>query len=142
MSIWFEKYDLETLNGSRNENMPGHLGIEFIEIGEDYLKARMPVDERTKQPFGILHGGASCVLAETLGSVASWMCIDPIQKRAVGIEINANHIRPVSEGFVTGICKPVQVGRTIHVWNIEIFKDDGKLSATSRLTCTVKDTNI
>lgn len=142
MSIWFDNYDLETLNGQRNANMAGHIGIEFIEIGDNYLKARMPVDEKTKQAFGILHGGASCVLSETLGSVAAWMCIDPIQKRAAGIEINANHIRPVTEGFVTGICKPVQIGKSIHVWNTEIFKNDGKLSCVSRLTVAIKDINL
>ena len=137
--MWFEQYETDFLNQNRNDNMGGHLGIEFLEIGDDYLKARMPVDERTKQAFGILHGGASCVLSETLGSVAAWMCIDPTKQMAVGVEINANHIRPVSEGFVTGICKPVQIGRTIHVWNTEIFKDDGKLSCVSRLTVAIKD---
>lgn len=142
MTIWFEEYGLETLNGMRNNNMAQNVGIEFLEIGDDYLKARMPVNEKTKQAFGILHGGANCVLAESMGSVASWMCIDPIQQRAVGIEINANHLRPVSEGFVTGICKPVQVGRSIQVWNIEIFRDDGKLSCISRLTCAIKKTNL
>lgn len=137
--MWFKEYTTDFLNGNRNGNMGGHLGIEFLEIGEDYLKARMPVDERTRQAFGILHGGASCVLSETLGSVAAWMCVDPEKQRGVGIEINANHIRPVSEGFVTGICKPVQVGRSIHVWNTEIFKDDGKLTCVSRLTVAIKD---
>jgi 1,4-dihydroxy-2-naphthoyl-CoA hydrolase len=136
--MWFEKYTTDHLNAKRNDNMGGHLGIEFLEIGEDYLKARMPVDERTKQAFGILHGGASCVLSETLGSVAAWMCIDPSKQMAVGVEINANHIRPVSEGSVTGICKPIQVGRSIHVWNTEIFRDDGKLSCVSRLTVAIK----
>jgi len=125
------------LNGLRNANMAGHLGIEFIEIGDDYLTARMPVDEKTKQAFGILHGGASCVLSETLGSVAAWMCIDPEKQRAVGVEINANHIRSVSEGYVTAICKPIQTGRKIHVWNTEIFKEDGKIACTSRLTCAI-----
>jgi 1,4-dihydroxy-2-naphthoyl-CoA hydrolase len=139
MTIWFEKYELEMLNGLRNANMAGHLGIEFLEIGDDYLKARMPVDERTKQAFGILHGGASCVLSETLGSVAAWMCIDPTKKRAVGIEINANHLRSATEGFVTGICKPVKTGRTLHVWNTEIFDDAGKMTCTSRLTCAILD---
>lgn len=139
MSIWFKDYTVEMLNDNRNQNMGGHIGIEFLEIGEDYLKARMPVDERTRQAFGILHGGASCVLSETLGSVAAWMCIDPAKQMAVGIEINANHIRPVSEGFVTAICKPIQTGRSIHVWNTEIFKEDGKMSCTSRLTCAIKD---
>lgn len=137
--MWFKEYTTDFLNGNRNGNMGGHLGIEFLEIGEDYLKARMPVDERTRQAFGILHGGASCVLSETLGSVAAWMCVNPEKQRGVGIEINANHIRPVSEGFVTGICKPVQVGRSIHVWNTEIFKDDGKLTCVSRLTVAIKD---
>lgn len=137
--IWFKQYDLDMLNGLRNANMAGHLGIEFLEIGDDYLKARMPVDEKTKQAFGILHGGASCVLSETLGSVAAWMCIDPDKQRAVGVEINANHIRSVSEGYVTAICKPIQTGRKIHVWNTEIFKEDGKLACTSRLTCAILD---
>lgn len=137
--IWHKKYDLETLNGLRNKNMAGHLGIEFLEIGEDYLKARMPVNEKTKQAFGILHGGASCVLSETLGSVAAWMCIDTDKQRAVGIEINANHLRPASNGYVTGICKPVKIGRTIHVWQTDIFKDDDKISCTSRLTLAITD---
>jgi len=137
--MWFKQYELEMLNGLRNANMAWHLGIEFLEIGDDFLKARMPVNEKTKQAFGILHGGASCVLSETLGSVAAWMCIDPDKQRAVGIEINANHIRPVSDGFVTGVCKPIQIGRSIHVWNTEIFRDDGKISCVSRLTVAIKD---
>lgn len=136
--IWFEKYELELLNGMRNANMAGHLGIEFLEIGDDFLSARMPVDERTKQAFGILHGGASCVLSETLGSVAAWMAIDPKKQRAVGIEINANHLRAASEGFVTGICKPVRIGRSLHVWNTEIFGDNGKMTCTSRLTVSIQ----
>jgi len=139
MSIWFEKYELDMLNSMRTANMGGHLGIEFTEIGDGHLTARMPVDERTLQPFGILHGGASCVLSETLGSVAAWMCIDPSKQRAVGIEINANHIKSVSEGYVTGICKPVQAGRKIHVWNTEMFNDEGKLTCVSRLTCAILD---
>lgn len=140
--MWFKKYTTDFLNENRNDNMGGHLGIEFLEIGDDFIKARMPVDERTRQAFGILHGGASCVLSETLGSVAAWMCIDPLQQMAVGVEINANHLRPVKEGFVTGICKPVKVGRTLHVWNTEIFRDDGKISCVSRLTVAIKDTEI
>ena len=137
--MWFEKYDLKTLNGMRNANISALLGIEFTEIGEDYLKAKMPVDERTKQPFGILHGGASCVLAETLGSVASWMCIDPSKKFAAGLEINASHLRSATDGYVTGICKPVRLGRGVHVWDIETFRDDGKINCTSRLTVIIKD---
>ncbi|MEM6811295.1 MAG: hotdog fold thioesterase [Pseudomonadota bacterium] len=137
--IWFKKFDLETLNGPRNINMPTFVGIEYLEIGENSLKARMPVNERTKQPLGLLHGGASCVLAESLGSVASWMCIDSEKQMAVGLEINANHLRPVTEGYVTGICTPVQVGRSVHVWNIELFNDAGKMNCISRLTCAIKD---
>ena len=142
MSIWFKNYTLEDLNearGLRKDHINRHLDIRFTEIGEDYLKATMPVDGRTVQPFGILHGGASCVLAETLGSVAAWMCVDPDKQRGVGIEINANHLRPVSEGLVTGICKPVQTGRSIHVWQIDIFNDAGKMNCTSRLTLAIKD---
>ena len=140
-SIWFKPYTAEYLEGLRNANMGVHIGLELTEVGPDFLKARMPVDHRTTQPFGILHGGASCVLSETLGSIAAWMTIDPEKYRAVGIEINANHLRPTTDGFVTGICKPVQVGKSIHVWNTEIFKDDGKMSCTSRLTCAIKDKN-
>lgn len=136
--IWFEKYELDMLNGMRNANMAGHIGIKFLEIGDDYLKAHMPVDEKTKQAFGILHGGASCVLSETLGSVAAWMCIDPTKERAVGIEINANHLRPASEGLVTGICKPIRVGKSLHVWNTEIFGENGKMACTSRLTVSIQ----
>ncbi|MCI5060619.1 MAG: hotdog fold thioesterase [Alphaproteobacteria bacterium] len=139
MSIFFRPYTLETLNNERNANMAGHLGITFTEIGEDYLKATMPVDAKTRQHFGILHGGASCVLSETLGSVCAWMCIDPDKQSAFGIEINANHTRSVTDGLVTGICKPVHVGRTLHVWNTEIYREDGKLSCISRLTVAVKD---
>ena len=109
--IWFKPYTLDYLEGLRNANMGTHLGIEFTDIGPDYLCARMPVDSRTTQPFGILHGGASCVLSETLGSVAAWMTIDPEHFRAVGIEINANHIRAVTQGFVIGRCSPMHTGK-------------------------------
>src|SRR5262245_46434023 len=107
--IWFTQYPLEYLKTKRNTNMSSHLGIEFVEVGPDYLKARMPVDQRTTQPFGILHGGASCTLAETVGSVASWMTIDPEKYRAVGLDINANHIRAVTEGFVVATCTPLHI---------------------------------
>ena len=137
--IWFSDYTPEKLNGLRNANMAGHIGIEFTEVGDDYLVATMPVDERTKQAFGILHGGASCVLSETLGSVAAWMTIDPTKQRAFGAEINANHLRPVSNGFVRGVCKPVTTGRTMQVWNTEIFNEEGKLTCVSRLTVIIKD---
>ena len=137
--IWFQDYELEFLNGFRNSNMGGHLGIEFLEIGPNFLTARMPVDERTTQPFGLLHGGASCVLSESLGSVGAWMCIDPNKNMAVGIEINANHVRSATEGFVTGIARPLHTGRSIHVWQTEITNDKDKLVCISRLTVAIKD---
>ncbi len=115
-----------------------HLGIEFLEIGDDFVTARMPVDQRTHQPFGILHGGASVVLAETLGSVASYLTLDdPENQRAVGLEINANHIRSVSSGWVYGKVTPIHVGRTTQIWDIKITTEDNKLVCISRLTVAV-----
>ncbi len=119
-------------------SLPRHIGIEYLEIGEDYITARMPVDERTRQPFGILHGGASVVLAETLGSVASFLCLkDPANERAVGLEINANHLRPVTEGWVYGKVTPIHIGRKTHLWDIKITTEDGKPVCVSRLTVMV-----
>ena len=124
----------------RGANMGHHIGFEFIEVGDDYLKAKLPVDHRTTQPFGILHGGASCVLSESLGSVAAWMTIDPEHYRAVGIEINCNHIRAVTEGFVTGTCTPMHIGRRTQVWQTDITEDStGKRVAISRLTVAIID---
>lgn len=140
--MWFKPYTIDDLNLGRGlvkDHINKHLGIVFTEVGTDYLKATMPVDHRTIQPFGLLHGGASCVLSETLGSVAAWMCINPNTQRAVGIEINANHLRPVTQGHVTGVCRPLQVGKSIHVWQIDMFNDEGKLNCTSRLTVAIKD---
>jgi len=142
MPLWFKPYtlaDLNTFRGVTKDHINRHLGIVFTDIGADYLKATMPVDGRTVQPFGLLHGGASCVLSETLGSVAAWMCIDPATHRAVGIEINANHLRPVTKGVVTGICRPIQTGRTLHVWQTEMFDDAGKMNCISRLTVAVRE---
>lgn len=142
MSIWFKPYTLKDLNafrGTTDDHVNKHLGIEITEIGDGFLKGTMPVDHRTVQPFGLLHGGVSCVLSETLGSVAAWMCIDPEKQRAVGIEINANHLRPVTKGTITGICKPVQVGRSLHVWQTEMYTDEGKMNCISRLTVAIKD---
>lgn len=131
-------FDLKDLFFIHNDSIATHLGIEFIEAGEGYLVARMPVDKRTHQPFGILHGGASAVLAETLGSVASWIMLDdPEKQRAVGLEINANHIRAVKSGWVYGRCTPLHVGRSTHVWDIRITDEQGKLVCVSRLTCAV-----
>ena len=113
-----------------------HLGIEMLEFGPDYLRGRMPVDARTKQPMGLLHGGASAVLAETLGSIAGKMCLDP-GKECVGLEINANHIRAVRSGFVTGTARPVHIGGRTQVWNIEIVDEAGKIVCVSRLTLAI-----
>lgn len=136
--IWFKDYTLDHLKNVRNANMTAHLGFEFTEVGPDFLKARLPVDHRTTQPFGILHGGASCVLAESLGSIASWMTIDPDHFRAVGVEINANHIRAVTQGYVVGTCTPLHVGRRTQVWNIDITEEaTGKRVAISRLTVAI-----
>lgn len=116
--------------------MVEHLGIQFIEIGEDYLSARMPVDHRTVQPYGLLHGGASAALAETLGSFGCLLCL-PEGSRCVGLEINANHLRAMRDGEVIGTARPVHAGRTTHVWEIRIENSAGKLVSTSRLTLLV-----
>jgi 1,4-dihydroxy-2-naphthoyl-CoA hydrolase len=135
--IWFRNYDVQEINGRPKNHLGALLGIEFMEIGEDFVSARMPVDERTHQPYGILHGGASVVLAETLGSVASSMVIDWDKFIGVGLEINANHLRPVNSGFVTGICKPLHIGGKTHVWDIKIYNDKGKMNCISRLTVAI-----
>ena len=138
--LWFKEYDLDFLEKFRIANMGAHIGIEFTEVGADFLQARMPVDPRTTQPFGILHGGASCVLSESLGSVAAWMTIDPDQYRAVGIEINCNHIRAVTEGNVIGTCTPMHTGRRTQVWQTDITEEaTGKRVAISRLTVAIID---
>ncbi len=139
MAIWQTHASIEQLNNNSRQTMAGHLGIVFLEIGEDYLKAWMPVDHRTTQPDGILHGGASAALAETLGSVAATLCVDQARKRCVGLEINANHLRPVAGGHVHGVAKPIHLGRTTHVWEISIFSAQDKLVCISRLTVAVLD---
>lgn len=115
-----------------------HLGVEYVELGSDYIIARMPVDDRTKQPFGILHGGASVVLAESLGSVASVMCLDdPTKQKAVGLEINANHIKSVKSGWVYGKVTAIHVGRRTHVWSIHITNEEQKTVCISRITVAI-----
>ena len=129
---------LQNLNEFSINNMAGYLGIEFTEIGVDFLKGKMPVTDKTRQPFGMLHGGASVVFAETLGSVASFLCLEkPETQRAVGLEINANHIRPVSEGWVFGIVKPVHLGKKTHIWEIKISDINDKPVCVSRITIMV-----
>lgn len=122
-------------------NMGEHLGIEFVELGPDFLKASMPVDSRTKQPFGLLHGGASVVLAETLGSVASALIVNRDEFMCVGLEVNANHLRSVSQGVVTGMCTPIHIGSSTHIWDIRIQDERNRLICVSRLTVAVLKKN-
>lgn len=136
--IWFNpEIDLEALKQLSRDNMAGHLGLEWLEIGEDFLKARIPVNEKTRQPYGLLHGGASCVLAETLGSVGAHLVVDAENFLVVGLEINANHIRGVSSGWVTGTARPVHTGKSTQVWDIRINTEDGRLVCISRLTVAI-----
>lgn len=135
--IWFSEPNLAELNGRHTNHIGALLGIEFTEIGPDFLKATMPVNAKTHQPFGILHGGSNVVLAESLGSVASNLVLNPDKSMGVGLEVNANHLRPVKDGLVTGICTPLHIGGKTHVWDIKIYNDKGKLSCVSRLTVAI-----
>lgn len=129
---------IDKLNAEGHENMIDLLGIEFIDVQPGFIKAKMPVDSRTKQPYGLLHGGASVVLAETLGSIASSLAVlDPATQRGVGVEINANHLKSVREGFVIGTCVPLKIGRMIHVYEIKIHDELGDLVCVSRLTVAI-----
>jgi 1,4-dihydroxy-2-naphthoyl-CoA hydrolase len=134
MTLWKTQTTLDQLKERSKHTLAEHLGIEYLEIGDDYLKAKMPVDYRTKQPAGLLHGGASVVLAETLGSIAARLCVNVEKKGIVGIEINANHIRPVTDGWVTGVAKPIHIGNTTQIWEIKIYNEQDKLICISRLT--------
>jgi|TARA_R110002124_G_scaffold33962_6_gene111880 1,4-dihydroxy-2-naphthoyl-CoA hydrolase len=132
---------IDKLQELSKNSLSDHLGVEFTEVGADYIIAKMPVDHRTRQPFGILHGGASVALAETLGSVASLLCLkDTDTQQAVGLDINANHIRPIKEGFVYGKVKALHIGRSTHIWEIKITDIDEKLVCISRLTVTIIET--
>jgi 1,4-dihydroxy-2-naphthoyl-CoA hydrolase len=135
--MWHRPYTLEEIAKANDINMLAHVGLEFLEIGPDYLKGRMPVDERTKQTFGLFHGGASVVLAETLGSIGANLVLDPTTHFAVGLEVNCNHLTSARSGWVTGIAKPIRVGRTTQVWEIRMTNDEGVLTAISRLTMAV-----
>ena len=139
MRIWSGGVTLASLAERGRDTMSEHLGIEFIELGDDFLVARMPVDRRTLQPFGIMHGGASCVLAETVGSNAAYACVDVTRFYCVGLDINTNHIRAVREGFVTGTAKPFHLGRSTQVWGIEIVNDKKQLVSVNRLTMAILD---
>lgn len=118
--------------------MLGHLGVEVVEIGDDYLCARMPVDHRTQQPFGLLHGGASAVLAESVGSWSSYLCTPPGECQVLGLEINVSHLRPARSGYVYGTARPVRLGSVVHVWEIRITGEDGQLLSISRLSTSVR----
>ena len=138
MPIWYDPaITAEQINPIGKGNMAEYLGIEITEVGEDYLKATMPVDHRTRQPYGLLHGGASVVLAETLGSVGAAFVVDRSKYDCVGLEINANHLRGVRDGFVTGIARPVHLGKTTQVWEIRIHDGRDKIVCISRITIAV-----
>lgn len=138
MSIWKQNFTLKGLNELSAGNMGAHIGIYFFAVGPEQLWAHMPVDERTRQPMGLLHGGASVALAETMGSVASTLCLEDIENfTAVGIEINASHLRSVKAGFVTGWVKPVRIGNTLHVWEISITDQTNRKICECRLTTMI-----
>lgn len=137
MNIWLTRPDLEEINQLSRNTMVEHVGIEYTSVGDDWVTATMPVDERTLQPFGILHGGASVVLAETLGSIGAIHCIDPERQYCVGLDINANHIRAVSKGTVTGTASPVHLGKSTQVWEIRINDENDRLVCISRITMAV-----
>ena len=138
MIIWFNKeLTIAEIQSLGKDTMSEYIGIEWVELGNDFLKARMPVDHRTKQPYGLLHGGASCVLSETIGSLASAMVVDHSKYVCVGLEINANHVRSARQGFVTGIASPLHLGSNTHVWDIKINDERQKLVCVSRLTVAI-----
>jgi 1,4-dihydroxy-2-naphthoyl-CoA hydrolase len=137
MSIWRSLRSIEELNGNRQGTLIDNLGIIFIEIGDDFVRGTMPVDARTVQPYGLLHGGASVALAETLGSMGAAMCVDAAEYQVVGQEINANHVRAARSGLVTGTARPLHLGGRTHVWSIEIVNDAQKLVCISRITMAV-----
>lgn len=138
MSVWFHgKVSLSQLEGYSENTMARHLGLKWVEVGDDFLKMSMPVDTRTQQPYGFLHGGASCVLAETIGSIGSALVIDTSKFHCVGIEINANHVKSVSRGIVIATCTPLHLGKSTHVWDIKIHDERERLICVSRLTVAV-----
>lgn len=137
LSIWKRQPDLDSLHSNRKNTISELLDIRFESFDEQTITASMPVDARTHQPYGLLHGGASVVLAETLGSMASYHCIDTSRFYCVGLEVNANHLRALRSGRVTGVCRPVHLGRSTHVWDIRLHGEDGKPSCISRLTVAI-----
>ena len=136
MSIWKQPVTVQLLTANSINTASDHLGIEFIEVGDDFISARVPVDHRTIQPYGLLHGGVSMVLAETLGSCGAAYAA-PAGHRVVGLDINANHLKSATSGWVTGVARPVHIGRTTQVWAIELHNDKGELTCVSRITMAV-----
>jgi len=139
MAIWLKPFTAEDLNAYQQGTLVSHLGIRYVEVGPDSLSATMPVDERTKQPAGILHGGASVALAETLGSTGANLVLDRDRKLAVGLEINANHVRAMREGTVKGTARPLHLGGSTQVWEIRIEDEQARLVCVSRITMAVLD---
>ena len=135
-SLWQQPISVESLIAIHRDTAVAHLGIEFLEVGADFIRARVPVDARTRQPYGILHGGVSVVLAETLGSCGAAYAA-PVGHRAVGLDVNANHLRSASSGWITGTAKPVHIGRTTQVWQIELVNEQGQPTCVSRITMAV-----
>ena len=136
MHIWKQPISVELLTALSANTAISYLGIEFLEVGDDFIRARVPVDARTVQPYGLLHGGVSVVLAETLGSCGATYCMPP-GHRAVGLDINANHLKGATHGWVTGIARPVHIGRSTQVWAIELRNDASELTCVSRITMAV-----
>ena len=136
MPIWKKPTDQNTHNATNHQTASEHLGIEIVEVGDDFLRGRVPVDHRTKQPFGLLHGGVSVVLAETLGSLGAYYA-SPEGHNAVGLDINANHLRSATSGWVTGTARPLHLGRTTHVWQIEMFNESNEMTCISRITMAI-----
>jgi 1,4-dihydroxy-2-naphthoyl-CoA hydrolase len=140
MKIWFRDYSLEEVKFFCKDNMLEHLGIEIIELGDNFIKGKMPVDHRTVQTMRNLHGGASVALAESLGSIGAFLTLDPSKYFCVGMEINANHIKRVSDGYVYAVARPVHMGKKSHVWTIDITDENGAMVAISRITMAIIDT--
>lgn len=135
-AIWKNPISVDILNGLMRNTAGAHLGLEFLEVGDDFIVGRIPVDDRTRQPYGLLHGGVSVVLAETLGSCGAAFAA-PEGHQAVGLDINANHLRGVKSGWVTGTARPVHIGRTTQVWQIDLRNESGDMTCTSRITMAV-----
>jgi len=137
MAIWFDGFSIDYARERSQNSLISHLGIEVVEAGDDYVKARMPVDQRTKQPAGVLHGGASVALAETLATWGATFCVDRAKHHCVGLEINANHLRPVSGGYVDAVARPAHIGKTTQIWEVRITDERSKLVCISRVTMAV-----